>query len=252
MRAHLLIAFSLFTLPLAAQAAPMPAANVAAAVASPSRNADNVKLDSSRKPAEILRWAGLREGMRAIDLFGGNLYWAEIMAPAVGPQGRMTIWEPTQFLDDKGKAAIDKFVASAGNAELRTSPMEAPDLAADTYDFAMLNLNYHDTYWESEKYKVPRMDPADWLKAINRAMKKGSTVVVIDHVAKSGAPRETVEKTHRIDPAVIREDFRKAGFMLVGTSPLLRNPKDDYSVGVFDAKVRGKTDRIVYKFRKVR
>lgn len=248
----LLAGLMLAATPIAANAAPGPAANVEAAVASTKRGADNVKLDASRKPAEILRWAGLRQGMRAIDLFGGNLYWAEIMAPAVGPTGRVTVWEPTQFSDDKAKAAFAKFATEAGNADLLVSPMEAPELPARAFDFAMINLNYHDVYWESAKFKIPRMDPAAWLKRLNSAMKRGGTVVVIDHVAKSGDPRETVEKFHRIDPAVIRADFRKAGFALVGTSRLLDNPNDDYAISVFDPKVRGKTDRVVFKFRKVR
>ena len=252
MRTIILAGLLLAATPLSAIAAPAPAATVEAAVGSPKRSPDNVKLDASRKPAEILRWAGLRQGMRAVDLFGGNLYWAEIMAPAVGPAGRVTVWEPTQFIDDKGKAAFAKFAAGAGNVDLLVSPMETPDLPARAFDFAMINLNYHDVYWESAKFKIPRMDPATWLKRLNAAMKRGGTVVVIDHVAKSGDPRETVEKFHRIDPTVVRADFRKAGFALVGTSKLLDNPKDDYAISVFDPKVRGKTDRFVFKFRKVR
>ena len=35
--------------------------------------------------------------MSVIDLFGANKYWAEIMAPAVGPKGHVLVWEPTQF-----------------------------------------------------------------------------------------------------------------------------------------------------------
>ncbi len=83
--------------PLAASAA--PPTSVAAAVASSSRSADNAKLDESRKPAAVLEYLGLRPGMSAIDLFGGNRYWAEIMAPAVGPRGHVLVWEPSQFLD---------------------------------------------------------------------------------------------------------------------------------------------------------
>ena len=33
---------------------------------------------------------------------------------------------------------------------------------------------------------------------------------------------------------------------------MLRNPADDHSLNVFDAKIRGKTDRFVFKFRKPR
>ena len=74
-----------------------PADVGAAVAATANRSADNLKLDESRKPAEVLQFLGLQSGMQAIDLFGGNRYWAEIMAPAVGPKGHVTVWEPTQF-----------------------------------------------------------------------------------------------------------------------------------------------------------
>ena len=61
-------------------------ANVAAAVANASaRSEANLKLDEGRKPAELLSFLGLERGMRVIDMFGANRYWAEIIAPAIGP-----------------------------------------------------------------------------------------------------------------------------------------------------------------------
>ena len=62
----------------------------------------------------------------------------------------------------------------------------------------------------------------------------------------------SVEKLHRIDPAVIRADFKRAGFKLEAESDMLRNPADDHSSLVFDKAIRGKTDRVVLKFRKPR
>ena len=90
------------------------------------------------------------------------------------------------------------------------------------------------------------------LKVIYDAMKPGAVVGVIDHVANPGDTRATVEKLHRIDPEVIKADFKRAGFKLEGTSDLLRNPADDHSLNVFDPKIRGKTDRVILKFRKPR
>ncbi|HKU92045.1 MAG TPA: hypothetical protein VJP82_01710, partial [Sphingomicrobium sp.] len=70
-----------FALLLAAAPASMlvakPAARadaIAAAVASPDRTPDNVKLDEGRKPAELLKFLGLKPGMRVADPFGGNFY----------------------------------------------------------------------------------------------------------------------------------------------------------------------------------
>ena len=88
------LALSIGTSPVVA--APQPP-TIAAAVASPGRTADNVKLDAGRKPAQLLQFLGLKKGMHVLDLFGGNAYWAEIEAPVVGPKGHVTVWQPTQF-----------------------------------------------------------------------------------------------------------------------------------------------------------
>ena len=98
--------------------------------------------------------------------------------------------------------------------------------------------------------QIPRMDPDQWLKAIYASMKPGAVVGVIDHVANPGDTRATVEKLHRIDPKTVKADFKRAGFKLEAESNLLRNPADDHSLLVFDPKIRGNTDRFLFKFRK--
>ena len=247
------LSLALATTPLAAAASAQPA-NVAASVAAAAdRSPDNVKLDESRKPAEGLRFFGLRQGMNVLDLFGANGYWTEIIAPAVGPKGHVTIWEASQFYSDKEKAALAAYIAKHPNVSVVASPFEAPELPKNYADFVMLNLNYHDTYWKSDKYKIPQMDPNAFLKAVYAAMKPGAVIGVIDHVASPNSDtRATVEKFHRIDPNVVKADFKRAGFVLVGSSDLLRNPADKHDLLVFDPNIRGKTDRFIFKFKKPR
>ncbi len=97
------------------------------------------------------------------------------------------------------------------------------------------------------------MDPAVFLKTVYAAMKRGAVIGVIDHIANANDDtRATVDKYHRIDPAVVKADFKRAGFQLVGSSDILRNPADGHSLLVFDPKIKGKTDRFVFKFRKPR
>jgi predicted methyltransferase len=236
---------------LSAPAMSVPA-NVAAAVAAKSaRTPANVERDAGRKPAEVLAFLGLQKGMKVLDPFGGNLYWAEIVAPAVGPKGSVTIWQPAQFNSDKSRAAFAAFDAAHPNVSLISSPFEAPNFARNAYDFALINLDYHDVYWTSAEYKIVRMEPQAWLKRLHAAMKPGAVVGIIDHVANAGSdPRVSVEAMHRIDPAVVRADFKRAGFVLIEQSQLLRNHADDHSIGVFDPKIRGKTDRFLFKFKK--
>jgi predicted methyltransferase len=238
---------------LSAKPAVQPPVSVAAAVAAPGRSADNVKMDAGRKPAAVLQFLGLRPGIHVLDLFGGNAYWAEIMAPVVGPKGHDTVWEPTQFYGPKAKQAFEAFAAKNPNVSIVTSPFEAPDLPKNYADLVILNDNYHDTDGQSDKFKIPRMDPHAFLEAVYASMKPGAVIGVIDHIANPNKDtRATVEKFHRIDPNVVKADFKRAGFVLVGSSDLLRNKADDHSLIVFDPKVAGKTDRFIFKFKKPR
>ncbi|MEO6247278.1 MAG: methyltransferase [Sphingomicrobium sp.] len=229
-----------------------PTTSVAASVASPQRSSDNVKLDPSRKPAELLSFLGLRPGMRVADMFGVNHYWAEIFTAAVGPKGQVVVWEPSQMYRDKAAADFTAFAATRPNVAIVVSPFATPALAPRSFDFMLINLDYHDVYWQSAKYGIRPMEPDQWLRSIFAAIKPGGTVGVVDHVGPAGDTRAIVEKLHRIDPAVVRADFERAGFVLDGESAMLRNPADDHSLLVFDPAIRGRTDRFVYRFKRPR
>ena len=239
---------------MASAAAWAEPADVAAAVtATESRTEANVKLDEGRKPAEVLDYLGLEKGMRVLDMFGANQYWAEVIAPAVGPDGFVVVWQPNQFLNDKRRATFAEFAGRQKNVLLINSPFEKPSIGANAYDFILMNLDYHDVYWESAERKIGRMEPDAWLKLLYDAAKPGAVVGIIDHAGSPGGDtREIVEKLHRIDPAVVKADFQRAGFVLEGESDLLKNSADDHSLNVFDDKIRGKTDRFFFKFRKPR
>jgi predicted methyltransferase len=249
------LALLLTSAPLLAKAPVQAQVSLAAAVAAQDRTPDNVKLDDGRKPAQVLQFLGLKPGMHVLDLFGGNAYWAEIVSPVVGPKGHDTVWEPTQFYSDKTKASFGTFMSKHPNVSIVTSPFEDPaaGLPKDYADLVILNDNYHDTYWQNAKYKIPQMDPNAFLKAVYNSMKPDAVIGVIDHVANPNSDtRATVEKYHRIDPDVVKADFRRAGFVFVKSSDVLRNPADDHSLLVFDPKVRGHTDRFVFEFKKPR
>jgi predicted methyltransferase len=190
---------------------------------------------------------GLKKGMHAIDVLTGSGYYAEIMAQAVGPKGSVVAWEPQAFAD-RAKDKLDPLLARESNVKLATDFRAST--TPNTYDFAMIHLNYHDFYWESEKFKVPRTDPNQVLAALYAAMKPGGIVAVVDHVGPAGDTRAIVDKLHRIDPETVKADFQRAGFVLDGQSDMLRMPDDDHTKNVFDPAIRGKTDRFVFRFKK--
>lgn len=253
MRYSRIIAVSVALLVAAGPAMAAPGTpTIASAVAASDRSADNVKLDAGRKPAEVLTFLGLKPGMHVLDLFGGNAYWAEIMAPVVGPKGHDTVWEPTQFYNDKTKASFAAFAAKHPNVSIIDSPLGAPNLPKNSADLVIFNENYHDLYVDHSKRGIADIEPRQWLKALYGAVKPGGVVGVIDHVANPGDTRATANALHRIDPNTLKSDFESAGFVFAGSSDILRNKADDHTLKVFDPKVRGMTDRVVLKFRKPR
>ena len=223
-------------------------------MSAPGRPAEAVALDEVRKPVEVLTWLGLRRGDRVLDYFTGNGYYAEIMARAVGPRGAVTGWNSASFGRREAiRTALAGIRQRSPNTAFYSTPNTALSFAANSYDFVLLHLVYHDSYWESVRFGLPRIDPNTVTAALFRAVKPGGIVAVIDHVAPAGGDtRAVVEATHRIDPAVIRADFERAGFVFDGESNLLRNPADDHSKNVFDPSIRGRTDRVVYRFRRPR
>ncbi|PEQ10822.1 methyltransferase [Novosphingobium sp. PC22D] len=229
----------------------VPPDSFVSALADPRRDEPARKLDDSRKPAEVLAYLGLEEGMRAADIMTGSGYWAEIMASVVGPEGKVTAFEPEQFYKSPEEQVKWKaIVAGWPEVEWVRYPFEAFSAAPGSFDFAIINLSYHDLYWESEKFGIPRSDPDAFVSALFAAMRPGGIVGIVDHVGLPGDTRAIVDKLHRIDPATVKRDFERAGFVLEDASELLANPEDDHTKLVFDPAVRFKTDRFVYRFRK--
>src|SRR5205823_649231 len=87
-------------------------------------------------------------------------------------------------------------------------------------------------------------------RAVYAALKPGGVYIVVDHAAQPGSGLRDTESLHRIDPAAIKREALAAGFVLEAETPLLRNLADDHTLRVFDARLRGHTDQVVYRFRK--
>lgn len=223
------------------------------AVASANRAPKAAEMDASRKPAAVLAFLGYKPGMAAADIMTGSGYWAEIMANAGGAKGRVTAYEPNQFYTAPAEQKIwAELVARRKDIRFVRYPFESFAAAPRSFDFAIINLSYHDLYWESAQYKIPRTDPEAFLRTLFTAIKPGGIVGIIDHAGPGGDTRAVVEKLHRIDPATVKADFERAGFRLEAESDLLASPADDGSKNVFDAAIRGKTNRFVFRFRKPR
>lgn len=221
------------------------------ALADRGRPEADVARDASRKPGQVLAFAGVQPGMKVIDLIPVQGYFTRIFSKAVGPTGKVYAYVPDELTAiAKGRPpSVAAFVNKPPYANTRMILRKLPDFGApEKVDMVFTAQNYHDMHGAL-------MGPAD-LSVVNRqvfkALKPGGVYIVIDHAAKPGSGLRDTEMLHRIDPAIVRKEVEAAGFVFEGQSNLLRNPRDPLTANVFDAGIRGKTDQFVYKFRKPR
>jgi predicted methyltransferase len=226
-----------------------PDANQMAAVADKARPEADTKRDADRKPAEMLEFAGVKQGQTVVDLIPGGGYFTRIFSKAVGPKGTVyAVGGPPRPTTDPAKPpptpAQDVIAADANYSNVKSihAPLAGGLSIPTKADVIWTAQNYHDVK------NVPNIDMMVFDKAIFDSLKPGGVFVVLDHRAADGAM--VTNTLHRIDPAVVKKEVEAAGFKYEGESKVLANTTDDHTKGVTDPSLRGHTDQFIYKFRK--
>jgi predicted methyltransferase len=207
-----------------------------ALVDSPDRSADDRKADERRFPAQLLAFSGVASGMKVLDMGAGGGYSTELLARAVAPGGMVY----GQFANNN--ANFDKRFAQSPvkNISKLVRPSEDPIPAENTpVDLVTMFLTYHDITYSTT-------DRARMLKNLFVALKAGGHLVVTDHAAAPGSPRDVGKTLHRLDEALLKSEIEAAGFKLVASSNFLRNPADPLTEPHF--KMTGRTDQFALRF----
>ncbi|WIY67984.1 methyltransferase [Aquidulcibacter paucihalophilus] len=228
-------------------ATPAPTlADYAAVLAEPSRPADDRARDEARHTAETLAFADVRPGQKIADMIIGGGYFTRVFSAAVGPRGRVTAWQPAEFIAFQASYG-DSLTAVDGlaNVDGIRSPIAAPEFP-NGLDLVFTAQNYHDLHLS--------IAPADTASRVNaavfQALKPGGLYVVVDHHAVAGSPLTASNTVHRIDIEAVKREVLAAGFVLDGESNLLANAADPLTANVFDGSIRGRTSQFMLRFRK--
>ena len=186
------------------------------AIASPVRSDDDRQSDASRKPLEFLKFAGVMPGMQVMDVAAGGGTTTRLLALVVGDGGKVYAQGPTP------RTAIEKRLATNPQPAIvpTVRPFDDPvPSGTPPLDLITINMSYHDIA------NLP-IDRQAMDRRLFQALKPGGRLIVIDHAARAGSGTAATKTLHRIDEAVVREDFRQAGFTLDAASDFLRNAGD--------------------------
>jgi predicted methyltransferase len=225
---------------------------IAEALASPARPESDRLRDALRRPDQILSFFEIAPGMKVLDLFSGGGYYTEILSGIVGTEGQIVAHNNSAYLTYAAKELDPRFADQhLSNVTRLTAEAAQLELPEASFDAALAILTWHDFYYAEPENGWPPIDEPELTEKLCAALKPGAVLGVVDHVADTGADAfESAQNLHRIDPARIKADLADSCFEFESEITVLRNPKDDHSKPVFDPAVRGKTDRVVYKFRR--
>jgi predicted methyltransferase len=251
-RVLLALAWCLLLTATAHAASDSAADPIAAAIGSSERPAEDRSQDDMRQPAAILAFFGVKPGWHVIDVFSAGGYYTELLSRIVGPGGEVIAYNNAPYAKFAEKDIAKRYAGNRlSNVRQVTKEVDELTLAPKSLDGAIFVMSYHDLYWRPADGSWKDTDPKTMLAKLHAALKDDGVVLVQDHVANPGGdPSGIVDKLHRIDPALIRRDFEGAGFRFDGESAALKHAADDHTKLVFDPTIRGKTDQVIFRFRK--
>jgi len=213
-------------------------------VASPDRSDADRQADQRRQPAKMLAFAGVKAGMKVLDMEANAGYSTELLARTVGPAGVVYAQDSAavieRFVKDKfdiraQKPAMKNVVHVVRNFDDPVPP-EVGGLDLITFFFA-----YHDvTYME--------VDRAAMNQKMFAALKPGGFLIIADHSARPGDGTTVAKTLHRIEESTLRQEIEAAGFKLAGEADFLRHPEDPRDAAVFRPQIP--TDEFVLKYQK--
>jgi predicted methyltransferase len=232
------------------------------------RSAGHRARDVYRHPLETLLLFGIKPDMTVAEIWPGPDGWyTEILAPLQAGTGKLYVAQmPAMPGNEFVTASLSGYSAKLaarpdlyGKLTLTTLGSEGAEIAPPgSCDLVLTFRNLHN--WMKLGYAKQAFE------AMNRALKPGGILGVVDHRADPARPRDESAGNGYVNEDYAVQLIESAGFELVERSEINANPKDtkDYEQGVWSLpptlrqgtrdrekfEAIGESDRFTLKFRK--
>ena len=237
----------LLFLAMSAQAGEIDA-KVEAALAAEGRPEADAARDRNRRPLETLKFFGLQDDMRVLELLPGGGWYTRVLAPVLADNGTLYVALGTRRVKENiaPLPGFEKIEVLETDANIRRPEGERL-YVMDDFDFGVSNLdmvltfrNVHN-FGEEGRMQMHR-ESFDVLKS-------GGVYGIVDHTRRHMEPDDH-ENRRRIDPVLTIKEVQAAGFEFVDYTDLHYRADDELEYEVGRRSVSGNTDRFTFLFRK--
>ncbi len=223
-------------------------AKIKLAMKSETRTDKERDRDRNRLPVHTLKFLGVKEDMRVLELIPGRGWYTRLLGAALQEKGQLYVGVHTDRLkgilaDDP---ALSKVKVVAKDAKLKYNKTEElydltnPAYGVDNLDAVLTFRNYHNLSFKG------RM-------AMNKeafaALKPGGIYGVVDHTRRHMQSNND-ENGRRVDPVMAIKEIQDSGFEFIDYSNLHYRADDELRYEVGRKTVTGNTDRFTFLFKK--
>lgn len=221
---------------------------VAAALAATSRPAADVDRDDNRLPLETLKFFGLEDDMRVLELLPGGGWYTRVLAPVLKDDGKLYV------ALGAGRTA-STVLTEAGFEDVQVLTTEdnlrrdenTGTYVVDDFSFGVDELDMVLTFRNLHNFDAPSRKKIN--RAVMNSLKSGGYYGVIDHTRRHMEP-DSPENGRRVDPVLVIKEMLDIGFEFVDYSDLHYRADDELEYEVGRRSVSGNTDRFTMLFRK--
>lgn len=221
---------------------------VRAALAAESRPEADQDRDGNRKALETLKFFGLKDNMRVMELLPGGGWYTRVLAPVLAENGQLYVavgaGRVTESLltepgfEDVISVKTDENLRRADGARFYT--MDDFEFDVDDLDMVLTFRNVHNFTPEAR---------AMMNQQVFNSLKSGGLYGVVDHTRRHMEMTNN-ENRRRIDPVLVIKEMLDQGFEFVDYSDLHFRADDELEYELSRRSVRGNTDRFTFLFRK--
>jgi len=223
-------------------------AKVMAAMSAEGRPDADVARDPNRKPLETLKFLGLEDDMRVLELLPGGGWYTRILAPVLADNGQLYIALNVDYVKSN-VASLPGFeeVEILETNENLHRPEGARLYVMDDFDFGVRDLDMVLTFRNVHNFgEQGRMLMH---RESFEALRSGGVYGIVDHTRRH-MEMDDNENRRRVDPVLVIKEVQAAGFDFVDYSDLHFRADDELEFEVGRRSVSGNTDRFTFLFRK--